>query len=207
MSASTTPPSLLLLTCFQGWARALAAGRTAAPLHQPACTPKRGVAHVPFSMHTCTNAHFPPLPPRTDARVQVSALCVSRDGKYIFTAGGRDGCVHMWQINARVLAAQVELSGTGMPAFFDLIEGQQLLRVTSHCSLTHLSSPFFVFYVHLSIYTCLGGEEGELMEELRQYFYYAQIRKQGLASMEVRQVTPRVSLPTCLSVSIHVCGV
>ena len=50
-------------------------------------------------------------------------MAVSCDGKHVFTAGGVDGSVHMWQLNPAVLAAQLQLQGTGMPAFFDILEG------------------------------------------------------------------------------------
>ena len=33
-----------------------------------------------------------------------------------------------------------------------------------------------------------GGREGELMQELKEYFYYAQLRRQGLSSMAPREV-------------------
>merc|ERR1711991_459591 len=90
-----------------------------------------------------------------------TGLCVSHDGKYLFTAGGRDCAVHMWQINADVLSAQVELQGTSMPAFFDMME---------------------------------GGADGELMNELREYFYYVQLRRQGLSSMASREVSDRIPI-------------
>lgn len=38
-----------------------------------------------------------PTAPRGQGRG--CALVLSRDGKYVFTAGGPDSCVHMWCLN------------------------------------------------------------------------------------------------------------
>lgn len=39
-----------------------------------------------------------------------------------------------------------------------------------------------------------GGAEGELIGDLKEYFYYAQIRRQGLSSMVRREVSDRVPI-------------
>ena len=33
--------------------------------------------------------------------LQVAKLVVSHDGRYVFTAGGADATVHMWEINIK----------------------------------------------------------------------------------------------------------
>lgn len=89
---------------------------------------------------------------------EVADMAVSHDGRYVFTAGGRDGTVHMWQVNSAVLAAQHSTGGEGLAPFYGLIE---------------------------------GGEQGELVSELKDYVYYAQLRDQQ-NSMRRRKVSDRI---------------
>ena len=47
-------------------------------------------------------------------------------------------------------------------------------------------------------FVALGGEQGALMQELREYFYYVQLRRQGLGSMAPREVSnplPLIGFP------------
>ncbi|KAL8589462.1 hypothetical protein ACOMHN_061673 [Nucella lapillus] len=53
----------------------------------------------------------------------VSRLEVSHDGRYLFTAGGVDLTVHMWEINFTALEAQAKLGGGGLIPFYGLLEG------------------------------------------------------------------------------------
>jgi hypothetical protein len=46
---------------------------------------------------------------------------VAHTGQFLFSAGGN--VVHMWQINASVLAASAQLQGFSMPAYFAQLEG------------------------------------------------------------------------------------
>lgn len=40
----------------------------------------------------------------------------------------------------------------------------------------------------------VGGPEGETIADLKEYFYYAQIRRQGLSSMARREVSDKIPL-------------
>lgn len=91
----------------------------------------------------------------------VSNLACSYDGKYVFTAGGADCSVLMWEINLDALEAAAALGGEGLVPFYGLLE---------------------------------GGRDGELFAELEDYFYYAQIRSQGVDTTDTRQVSTKVPL-------------
>ncbi|KAL8575873.1 hypothetical protein ACOMHN_014878 [Nucella lapillus] len=91
----------------------------------------------------------------------VSNIVVSHDGSYVFTAGGADASVHMWEINTGALEAQARLGGEELIPFYGLME---------------------------------GGREGELFAELEDYFYYAQIRSQGVNATENRGVSTTIPI-------------
>lgn len=91
----------------------------------------------------------------------VANLVCSYDGRYMFTAGGADASVHMWEININALEAQSKLGGEELIPFYGLLD---------------------------------GGREGELFAELEDYFYYAQIRSQGVNAMEMREISTKIPL-------------
>jgi cilia- and flagella-associated protein 251 len=51
---------------------------------------------------------------------EVASMCVSHDGKYLFTAGGRDCAVHQWRLQPE---AAVVPGGGKLSHFIDVIEG------------------------------------------------------------------------------------
>ncbi|XP_053337260.1 cilia- and flagella-associated protein 251 [Clarias gariepinus] len=53
----------------------------------------------------------------------VSHLTCSHDGRYIFTAGGGDKAVFLWQISRPALDAAAALRGKGLVPFYTLLEG------------------------------------------------------------------------------------
>ncbi|GFR90714.1 WD repeat-containing protein 66 [Elysia marginata] len=53
----------------------------------------------------------------------ISNLACSFDGAYLFTAGGPDFAVHMWEINIGALEAQAKLGGEDLVPFYGLLEG------------------------------------------------------------------------------------
>uniref|UniRef100_A0A8C4SKV8 WD repeat domain 66 n=1 Tax=Erpetoichthys calabaricus TaxID=27687 RepID=A0A8C4SKV8_ERPCA len=91
----------------------------------------------------------------------VSSFTCSCDGKYIFTAGGEDCIVYLWETNLNALEAAATLGGKDLDPFYELIN---------------------------------GGRDGELFRELEDYFYYCQIRCQGIDCMEPRQVSTTIPL-------------
>ncbi|XP_013416583.1 cilia- and flagella-associated protein 251 isoform X1 [Lingula anatina] len=91
----------------------------------------------------------------------VANLACSYDGKYVFTAGGPDCTVHMWQLNVLALEAQSKMGGEDLIPFYGLLD---------------------------------GGRDGELFAELENYFYYAQIRSQGVNTMDTRAVSVKIPL-------------
>ncbi|KAK7499056.1 hypothetical protein BaRGS_00009603 [Batillaria attramentaria] len=91
----------------------------------------------------------------------ISTMVPSHDGRYLFTAGGTDASVHMWEININALEAQAKLGGKELVPFYGLLE---------------------------------GGRHGELFAELEDYFYYAQIRSQGVNATMDRQVSTTIPL-------------
>ena len=131
-------------------------------------------------------------------------MCLSFDGKYVFTAGG--SVVNMWHVNPNVLAASAKVNGLGVDVFFDMVEGAaasffrllfcfafglwSTLFAIPCCS--RLVSLFFRSDLHRLF--AAGGAEGELIADLKEYFYYAQIRRQGLSSMVRREVSDRVPI-------------
>jgi WD40 repeat protein/Ca2+-binding EF-hand superfamily protein len=92
---------------------------------------------------------------------QVYNIASSYDGKHVFTAGGPDTSVLMWQVNIQALEAIAALGGDGLLPFYGLLE---------------------------------GGKDGELFSELEDYFYYSQMRSQGVDSMEKREVLITIPL-------------
>lgn len=89
---------------------------------------------------------------------KVSSVAVSADGKYLFTCGGSDLSVNMWEIDPSVfqtalLASKSEDRSIRLAPFLDALE---------------------------------GGEYGQLYNELVDYFYYFQLRRQGEDCMDER---------------------
>ncbi|KAA3674595.1 uncharacterized protein DEA37_0003712 [Paragonimus westermani] len=52
---------------------------------------------------------------------KASALAVSNDGRYVFTAGGPDTCVHMWGVNPKILEDRVRNARDVKRRFYDLL--------------------------------------------------------------------------------------
>lgn len=92
--------------------------------------------------------------------LEISSVCVSSCGQFLFTAGGRDCSVHQWRIHTDALPAHVGAEASTnqratMEHFIDVVE---------------------------------GGREGTFMKEIVDYFYYAQIRAQGEETTAKRKI-------------------
>jgi WD40 repeat protein len=92
----------------------------------------------------------------------VSSIAVSHDGNYIFSCGGNDLSVNMWQVDTSDLVPVNERNDAGkaeMEAFIELLD---------------------------------GGENGPLHSDIKDYFYYCQLRTQGEGSMAKRAITGKI---------------
>lgn len=102
----------------------------------------------------------------------IHSFAISYDGQYLFTAGGEDQSMLQWKIDGtKILPSGEELGAEG------------------NVPLDHL------------IATVEGGPEGDLMREVVDYFYYAQIRAQGeetTAKRELLRAIPFSQLPNLL---------
>lgn len=116
---------------------------------------KVGLIKLPLTGNPHNNVAFVAHP------TGVSNMACSFDGRFIFTAGGKDSVVHMWIVNRDVLDAQALLGGKGVEPFCELLE---------------------------------GGRNGPLYKELEDYFYYAQLRSQGINTMDTRNVSTTIPL-------------
>ena len=54
---------------------------------------------------------------------EVTDLCVTSDGKYVFTCGGDDLAVNMWAVDVTPINQAVAMGGEGIEPFVNLIEG------------------------------------------------------------------------------------
>ncbi|NXH85729.1 CF251 protein, partial [Edolisoma coerulescens] len=96
-----------------------------------------------------------------------SDFATSHDGRYIFTAGGKERTFMKWKINLPALDAAAFLGGEDLIPFYNLLN---------------------------------GGREGEFFRELEDYFYYVQLCRQGIDTMENRQVSTHIPLEEIPSV-------
>lgn len=54
---------------------------------------------------------------------EVTDICCSSDGKYVFTCGGADLAVNMWSVNVAPIEQAIAMGGDGIEPFINLIEG------------------------------------------------------------------------------------
>lgn len=54
---------------------------------------------------------------------EVTDICCSADGKYVFTCGGKDLAVNMWSVNVSPIEQAIAMGGDGIEPFINLIEG------------------------------------------------------------------------------------
>ena len=95
---------------------------------------------------------------------QISHMSVSNNGKYIAIAGGEDLTLNIWRVD------------------YDALEKNELLNTT-------VENP-------LDIYPSLleGGEEGDLYRELKDFFYYSQIRRMEENSTKAHKLDGKIPL-------------
>ncbi|NWZ64354.1 CF251 protein, partial [Acrocephalus arundinaceus] len=96
-----------------------------------------------------------------------SDFAISHDGRYIFTAGGKDRTFMKWKVNLSALDAAAFLGGEDLIPFYNLLD---------------------------------GGKEGKFFRELEDYFYYVQLCRQGIDTLEERQVSTHIPLEEIPSV-------
>ena len=54
---------------------------------------------------------------------EVADVCCSLDGKYVFTCGGADLSVNMWEVDVTPIEQAIAMGGEGIEPFINLIEG------------------------------------------------------------------------------------
>ncbi|NXR81380.1 CF251 protein, partial [Pycnonotus jocosus] len=96
-----------------------------------------------------------------------SDFAISHDGRYIFTAGGKERTFMRWKVNLHALDAAAFLGGEDLIPFYSLLD---------------------------------GGREGKFFRELEDYFYYVQLCRQGIDTLEKRQVSTHIPLEEIPSV-------
>jgi hypothetical protein len=102
----------------------------------------------------------------------ITALACSYDGKFLFSAGGKDLAVNMWELELPSGSDTSSNSGGSDSA----------KQETPHDSL----KPF------LSLLE--GGEDGELHRDIVDYFYYCQLRTCAEDSMDPRNLPGTIPL-------------
>ena len=95
----------------------------------------------------------------------VSSIAVSADGRVVFTAGGKDRCVNIWNVNVGAL------------------EAKEAEAVAEAAALAEGSASMFGELI-----------EPEIKQDIVDYFYYAQLRTQGEDATEEREITGTVPL-------------
>jgi len=91
---------------------------------------------------------------------ELSGITCSFDGKYLFTSGGADLSINMWDINKFAFAEATNKKDDIEP-YLELLE---------------------------------GGPNGELHQDIIDYFYYCQLRTQGEDSMDLRATSGKIPL-------------
>ena len=54
---------------------------------------------------------------------EVTDICCSNDGEYVFTCGGSDLAVNMWKVRVAPIEQAIAMGGEGIEPFINLIEG------------------------------------------------------------------------------------
>lgn len=100
----------------------------------------------------------------------ITDCVVSSDGKYLFTAGGIDHTVNFWSIKGEYLREQATKRLEIEDGIVDVNNTEPYVRLIE------------------------GGRHGKFFSEIKQFFYYAQIRSQGEVTTSERKITGRVPL-------------
>lgn len=101
---------------------------------------------------------------------EIKDFVCSPDGQFLFTAGGSDGTVVQWRVNASAFEKETAKENVDeLKPFVDIIK-----------------------------YSTSDGEQ--VWEELQQYFYYAQVRSQGEITTTERKIIGKIPLSQIPSV-------
>ena len=103
----------------------------------------------------------------------ITGIGVSKDGRYLFTAGGDDYCINMWQIDLSVIHQNV------------LMRKRHLLNLYPYC----LEGDKHIFPELLE-----GGSDGQTYRDLKDFFYYSQIRSNDENTTKARKLLGKVPL-------------
>ena len=120
----------------------------------------------------------------------VSAISVSFDGKYLFSAGRGDQSSYMYELclgngNGNDSGiSNISCNGTSIERCDLQGESTETATVLGVSASKEILEPF------LSLLD--GGEGGDLHEDIIDYFYFCQLRAQGEDSMEARAISGRI---------------
>ena len=133
---------------------------------------------------------------------QISAISVSHDGKYFFTAGGSDLSAYMFEIGFNDNKDDDDNDNNHLNNLND--PSNLLSRKTSNMNLnlnlnsnlnlnlnsiitknkSNTKNPLKYFLALLE-----GGDGGDLHEDIIEYFYFCQLRAQGEESLDERTIS------------------
>ena len=116
----------------------------------------------------------------------ISAISVSFDGKYLFSAGRGDQSSFMYELclgDDGVVSNSYCHDTSIEHCDLQVAPGDAVRTLGSHPTRESLE-PF------LSLLD--GGEGGDLHEDIIDYFYFCQLRAQGEDSMEARAISGRI---------------
>lgn len=116
----------------------------------------------------------------------ISAISVSFDGKYLFSAGRGEQSSYMYELCLSDDGGVGNTGSNNTSIQHSGVEGQptDTVRTSGSHSTKGSLEPF------LSLLE--GGKGGDLHEDIIDYFYYCQLRAQGEDSIEERAITGRI---------------
>jgi Ca2+-binding EF-hand superfamily protein len=100
----------------------------------------------------------------------VSGIAVASDSGYLFSSGGPDLSINMWQVDLSPFEGAINSLVNMRPSDVQRFE----------------MAPFYAMLE--------GGTEGELYNDIVDYFYFCQVRTQGEATMDDRLVTGTIAI-------------
>lgn len=137
---------------------------------------------------------------------EISALVATSDGRYVFTAGGADHTVNLWLARVELVTECERMGGRGVEPYLALLPSSSRSRVEHDDAHT---TPYFANkndhpdQDHLDVPSSsrlntndVGAlcDTNAVYEEIVDYFYYLQLRRQGEETTQQRTVTGQIHI-------------